>query len=54
MNSEQFTFWLLGYFEIAGVSNLTKKEAETIYNRLKEVYVEVPKLPELPDIFKKQ
>lgn len=38
MTSEQFIFWLQGYFELADPKNLTEEQVEIIKNHLKLVF----------------
>jgi len=41
MTSEQFTYWLQGYFEIANTSELDRKQVEIIKDHLNLVFSKV-------------
>lgn len=45
MNTQEFCYWLQGFFEISGTNNLSKKEVAIIKEHLDLVFNKVTKNP---------
>ena len=41
MTSEQFTYWLNGFFELTGAQTLTEQQVQIIKDHLKQVFKKV-------------